>query len=273
MLEVSSSSEMLSVRISALDDPRIAVYADVGHPDRLRAAGRFVAEGRLVVRRLVESRRFEVESVLVTPAALRDMADVLETGGWPIFVVSPSILQQLTGFDFHRGCLALAQRSGALGVGFFATARRLLALEAIGNPDNVGGLFRVAAAFAVDGMALSPACGDPFYRKAVRTSMGAVLRVPFAIAQRWPEDLESLRAAGLQLVALTPEARAEPLREFVATVEPGARLILMCGAEGAGLTPEALRMADRRVRIPIAPDVDSLNVVVAAGIVLSALMY
>lgn len=263
---------MLSVPVSALDDPRIAVYADVGHPDRLRAAGRFVAEGRLVVRRLLESRRFEIESVLVTPAALRDMADVLEAGGWSIFVAPPSILQQLTGFDFHRGCLALARRGGELAVDAFSTARRLLALEAIGNPDNVGGLFRIAAAFAVDGMVLSPGCGDPFYRKAVRTSMGAVLRVPFTFGRRWPEDLESVRAAGLQLVALTPEARATPLREFVATVEPGARLILMCGAEGPGLTPEALRMADRRVRVPIAPDVDSLNVVVAVGIVLSALM-
>jgi tRNA G18 (ribose-2'-O)-methylase SpoU len=262
---------MLSVPVSRADDPRIVGYADVGHPDRLRAAGRFVAEGRLVVRRLVESRQFEIESVLVTPAALRDMTDVLEPAEWPVFVASPSILQQLTGFDFHRGCLAIARRGVTPALNGFVTARRLLALEAIGNPDNVGGLFRAAAAFGVDGIVLSPSCGDPFYRKAIRTSMGAVLRMPFAIAERWPDDLETLRAAGLQLVALTPDAAVTPLRDFAAATEPAARLILMCGAEGPGLTREALRIADHRVRIPMAAGVDSLNVVVATGIALAAL--
>jgi tRNA G18 (ribose-2'-O)-methylase SpoU len=158
------------------------------------------------------------------------------------------------------------------GLDALVTARRLLALEAIGNPDNVGGLFRVAAAFGVDGILLSPACGDPFYRKAIRTSMGAVLRVPFAIAERWPQDLESLRATGLRLVALTPDPAATPLRDFAAAVEPAAAgMILICGAEGPGLSADVLRLADRRVRIPITAGVDSLNVVVAAGIALAAL--
>jgi tRNA G18 (ribose-2'-O)-methylase SpoU len=263
---------MLSVPVSRPDDPRIAAYAEVGHPDRLRAAGRFIAEGRLVVRRLVESGRFEIESVLVTPAALRELADLLEPVECPVFVASPSTLQQVTGFNFHRGCLALARRHVSPALDMFARARRLLALEAIGNPDNIGGLFRVAAAFGVDGIVLSPACGDPFYRKAIRTSMGAVLRVPFAVAMRWPADLETLRAAGLRIVALTPDLNAMPLREFAARLVPGARTLLLFGAEGPGLTHEALRLADDRVRIPIAAGVDSLNVVVAAGIALEALM-
>ncbi len=258
--------------VDALDDPRVAAYADVGNPDRLRAAGLFVAEGRFVVRRLVEARRFEIHSVLVTPAALQEMADVLDPAPWPVYVAPPRFLQRLTGFNFHRGCLALARRGGTLPVDAFARARRLLALEGIGNPDNVGGLFRVAAAFGVDGIVLSPTCADPFYRKAIRTSMGAVLRVPFTVAGRWPDDLQTLRAGGMQAVALTPDPRATPLRDFVASLDTDVRLALMFGAEGPGLTPEALRTAKRLVWIPIAADVDSLNVVVAAGIALAALV-
>ncbi len=257
--------------IDALEDPRVAAYADVGNPDRLRAAGLFVAEGRLVVRRLVEARRFAIHSVLVTPAALREMADVLDAGPWPVYTAPPRFLQRLTGFDFHRGCLALARRGAAVPIDAFAGARRLLALEGIGNPDNVGGLFRVAAAFGVDGIVLSPTCCDPFYRKAIRTSMGAVLRVPFTVAGRWPDDLHALRACDMQAVALTPDPCATPLGDFAATLAAGARLVLMVGAEGAGLTRHALDAADRLVRIPIDSSIDSLNVVVAAGIAAAAL--
>ena len=256
--------------VDALDDPRVAAYADVGDPDRLRAAGLFVAEGRFVVRRLVEARRFEIHSVLVTPAALREMLDVLDPATWPVYAAPPRFLRQLTGFNFHRGCLALAHRGATLPVDAFVRARRLLALEGVGNPDNVGGLFRVAAAFGVDGIVLSPTCADPFYRKAIRTSMGAVLRVPFTITERWQDDLQTLRAAGMQAVALTPDPRATPLRDLVATLDADVRLVLIFGAEGPGLTRQALDAADRLVRIPIADDVDSLNVVVAAGIALAA---
>lgn len=258
-------------QVDALDDPRVAAYAEVGHHDRLRAAGLFVAEGRLVVRRLIEARRFAIESVLVAPAALDDMTEPFAAAAWPVYVADPRLLQQLTGFNFHRGCLALARRGPARTLAGFDRARRLLALEGIGNPDNVGGLFRVAAAFAVEGIVLSPTCGDPFYRKAIRTSMGAVLNVPFTVAERWPDDLHTLGAAGMQAVALTPDPRAMPLRDFAASLAADARLVLMFGAEGSGLTPDALRAADRLVRIPIAEGVDSLNVVVAAGIALEAL--
>lgn len=257
--------------VTRANDPRIADYADVGHHERLRARGLFVAEGRLVVRRLVEARRFPIESIVMTAAALRDLEDVLGGGDWPVRVCTPELLQQVTGFSFHRGCLALARRAVLPPLEALAGARQLLALEQVGNPDNVGGLFRVAAAFGIDGVVLSPTCADPFYRKAIRTSMGAVLRVPFTIASRWPEDLQVLRAAGVQVVALTPDPRATPLREFGDALAPGARLLLMVGSEGPGLAPEALRAADSRVRIPIADDIDSLNVVVAAGIALAAL--
>ncbi len=257
--------------IERADDPRIAAYAHVGDHRWLRSRGLFAAEGRLVVERLIELGRFGIESIAVTPAALSGLQPLLERTGAAVFVCAPAILQSITGFDFHRGCLALVRRPDEHApVARFSGARRLLALEGVGNPDNIGGLFRVAAAFDIDGIILSPACADPFYRKSIRTSMGAVLRVPFATAAEWPADLEALRAAGMQIVALTPDRRAMALSDFAASLDASARLVLLLGAEGPGLTPDALRHADHLVRIPIADDVDSLNVTVAAGIALQA---
>ena len=143
----------------------------------------------------------------------------------------------------------------------------MLALEGVGNPDNVGGLFRVAAAFGVDGLLLDPTTADPYYRKAVRTSMGAVLRLPFARAASWPDAVQRCRAARIRVIALTPDPDAADVR--AASREAGERVMLMVGAEGPGLAPDTLAAADVRVRIPIDPQVDSLNVIVAAGIALS----
>jgi tRNA G18 (ribose-2'-O)-methylase SpoU len=131
-------------------------------------------------------------------------------------------------------------------------------------------VLRNAAAFGADGVLLSPDCCDPLYRKAIRTSMAAVLRVPFARSDMWAADLERIRAAGLTLVALTPRATAEPIEAFAARAG-GLRLALALGAEGSGLTLAVLSAAGALVRIPIADDVDSLNVAVAAGIALHRL--
>jgi tRNA G18 (ribose-2'-O)-methylase SpoU len=254
------------------DEPRIAAYAEVGDHECIRARGLFVAEGRLVLRRLIESRRFDIESAVVTPAALNGLSDVLEPVAWPVYVCGQGVIQTLTGIDFHRGCLALARRPAQLlPISDFARARRLLALEGVGNPDNLGGLFRVGAAFGVDGVLLAPSCADPFYRKSIRTSVGAVLRVPFTVVGDWPADLNGLRASGFQVVALTPDTSAIPLRHVAATLMPDARVMLLLGAEGPGLTPEVMRSADFQVRIPMAAEVDSLNVTVAAGIALAFL--
>jgi tRNA G18 (ribose-2'-O)-methylase SpoU len=254
------------------DDPRIADYAHVGDPGWLSRQGLFVAEGRIVVRRLLEAGRFQVRSLLVTPAALQAVTDSLGAARCPIYVCDQRTLNGVTGFNFHRGCLAIAARAvDEFSWPRLARASRLLALEGVGNPDNVGGLFRVAAAFGAGGILLGPGTGDPLYRKAIRTSMGAALQVPFARVEPWPSGLESLRASGFGLVALTPEAGALAIEAFAARVDSEARLVLMVGAEGAGLTDLALRMADDRVRIPIAAEVDSLNVAVAAGIALAFL--
>jgi tRNA G18 (ribose-2'-O)-methylase SpoU len=146
-------------------------------------------------------------------------------------------------------------------------ATTLLVLEGVSNADNVGGIFRNAAAFGVDGVLLSPTCCDPFYRKAIRTSMGGVLSVPFARCDEWPDALLHVRATGFTIIALTPREPSEPLNAFAQRTRP-TRIALVAGAEGAGLTPAVEATADHRVRIPLTRGVDSLNVAVAVGIAL-----
>jgi tRNA G18 (ribose-2'-O)-methylase SpoU len=153
-----------------------------------------------------------------------------------------------------------------------AQSRMLVILEAVANPDNVGGVFRNAAAFGADGVLLSPTCCDPLYRKAIKTSMGATLQVPYARAgsDDWPAVIGRVRAAGFRIVALTPRASSETLEAFQARPRVPS-IAVMLGTEGAGLTPAVEAAADDRVRIPISGAVDSLNVAVAAGIALHAL--
>ena len=254
--------------VDAPDDPRIAPYAKVGDHRWLVERELFVAEGRLLVERLLDARRFEIHSVLVTPPALAALRDRLESLHADVFVAPTPVLNAITGFNFHRGCLALARRPAPLALDPFFSARRLLILEGVGNPDNVGGLFRAAAALGADGILLDVRSADPFYRKALRTSMGAALRVPFAWIDDWPGGLTRFRERGFRVVALTPDASARSLEDAVASLGHYAPLALLVGAEGPGLSGPALAAADDRVRIPIAPGVDSLNVVVAAAIAL-----
>jgi tRNA G18 (ribose-2'-O)-methylase SpoU len=264
-------------RIDALSDQRVADYAHVADSTWLLEHGLFVAEGRLVVRRLFETDRFAIRSLLVTPAAVAALGAVLSADRYrdlPVYVCEQEVLNELAGFNFHRGCLALATRPlDTVPLDRFAGAARLLALEGVGNPDNVGGLFRVAAAFGAGGVLLDQRSGDPLYRKAIRTSMGAALRVPFTTSRSWLDDLRWLQRGGTKLVALTPDPAATTLQAFAATLPAEQPLALMVGAEEPGLSAAAREAADAGVRIPIAPDVDSLNVVVAAGIALATLQH
>ncbi|MFL6281227.1 MAG: TrmH family RNA methyltransferase [Vicinamibacterales bacterium] len=261
------------IEITSLLDRRVADYAYIGQANWLRERGLFVAEGRFVVRRLFEARTLSVRSVLVTRVALAALQDVLNQAGCPIYICEQDTMNQLAGFDFHRGCLALGERPPAIDPATrFQSARCLLAVQGVGNPDNVGGLFRVAAAFRVGGILLDRTSGDPLYRKAIRTSMGAAFTVPFAQTEEWLDRLAEFRASGADLVALTPDVSARDLSDYVSDRSPDRRIVLMLGAEGPGLSPEALDAATSTVRIPIAPAVDSLNVVVAAAIALAAVV-
>ena len=259
-------------RINCADDPRVAAYRGVRDGELVRANRLFVAEGRLIVRRLVEDGGYDLHSLFVNDAALRDLERTIAAiaRGVPIFVSSAEALAEIAGYDVHRGCLALVhRRPDTVPDELLASARSVVVLEAVSNADNVGGVFRNAAAFGADGVLLSPACCDPLYRKAIRTSMGATLRVPFAraVADDWPGILSRVRAAGFTIAALTPREPSETLETFAARPR-AARLALIVGTEGAGLTPAVEAAADYRVRIPIAAAVDSLNLAVATGIAL-----
>ena len=259
-------------RVMDAGDAALTPYRVIGDPAALEYEGLFVAEGRLIVERLLSIPGIRIHSIAVTPAAAEAMASLLEgLGDVPVLVCEPPVLEAVTGFDFHRGCLALARRPvEQLPLGSFAGASRLIALEGVGNPDNVGGLFRVALALGAGGVILDRTSTDPLYRKAIRTSMAASLRVPFTRVERWPSALDELKAGGYRVIALTPDPGALSIDDY--EVEPGARLILALGSEGAGLQPESMRYADVRLRIPIDPRADSLNVVVAAGIALNRLL-
>jgi len=259
------------IEITSLNDGRVSDYTHVGDPLWLLERGLFVAEGRFVVRRLFEAGTFEVRSVLATPAAFAALDDVLIVSRCPVYVCPQDTVAQLTGFNFHRGCLALGERPPRIGgLDCLARTRCLLALEGVGNPDNVGGLFRVAAAFGTGGILLDETSGDPLYRKAIRTSMGWSLSVPCARVREWLAALDTRRVAGADLIALTPDRLAVPLADYVRSRASDRPFVLMLGSEGAGLSSDAMAAATVRVRIPIAKDVDSLNVVVAAGIALAA---
>jgi tRNA G18 (ribose-2'-O)-methylase SpoU len=253
-----------AVTVDSIDDPRVVAYRDLADANALIDRGVFVAEGRLVVRRLLDLRHWDIESILLTQPAADVLSDVLPATTAPIYLASQDVMNGIAGFNIHRGCLAIVKRPQAPTLDRIAAGplSRVLVLEGVNNPDNVGGLFRSAAAFGIELVVLGPNSGDPLYRKAIRTSMGATLAVPFAHASQWPGALRDLRADGFTLVALTPSLKAAPLEE----VWPHAKLALMVGSEGEGLTEDALRAATVRARIPMAGDVDSLNVTTAASI-------
>jgi tRNA G18 (ribose-2'-O)-methylase SpoU len=254
-------------KVDALDDPRLDDYRDV-RDQRLRARdGAFAVESREVVRRLLHERRFRLRSVLLTEPVLEPLRDLLDPMT-AVYVARNDLIRDVVGYNFHRGCMGIAERGAPLGLDdLLATSpRTLIVCEQLSNPDNVGGVFRNAMAFGVDGVVLSPGSADPLYRKVVRVSMGGSVSLPFVETAEWPGTLERLRGAGFTVVALTTRGGSD-----VATLTPPLRLALLLGSEGHGLTDAALSHADVRTTIPMAAGVDSLNVVVASGIALDRL--
>ena len=243
---------------------RVTAYRHIADPDQLRDMGLFVAEGRLVVRRLIDLQEWAIDSILVTQPAAAALTDILPKTKAPVYIGSQELMNGLAGFNIHRGCLALVRRPPTPTLDRIAAGplSRVLVLEGVNNPDNIGGLFRSAAAFGIELVVLGPESGDPLYRKAIRTSMGSTLSVPFVQAPQWPGAIRDLRSDGFTVVALTPAMIAAPLEEIF----PHAKLALLVGSEGTGLTEDAMRAATLRIRIPTTADVDSLNVTTAASI-------
>lgn len=259
------------------DDPRLAVYRKVRDPELVRRAHRFLAEGRLLVRALLAAPGYVIESVLVTPTARAGLADALAAHpGLTVLEATPAVLEAVCGIHFHQGCLAAAWRPAPSTAGGLLArvpgSGPLVVLERISNPDNVGAIFRSARALGAAGVVLSRSCASPLYRKALRASMGAALTLPFAHdAEALEASWDTVEAAGVVMVALTPSADALALPDWLASRDPTRRVALVLGAEGEGLSGTALERAHVRVRIPMRPGPDSINVAAAAAIALYAL--
>jgi tRNA G18 (ribose-2'-O)-methylase SpoU len=237
-------------------DPRLADFVGLTDADLRRRVedAAFIVEGTLAIDRLLASP-YPVRSLLVTSK----WAGQYESLDAPVYVASQEVMNAVAGFDIHRGALASAARLPLPPPStLLAGARLVLGLEGINDHENMGALFRNAAAFGADAVVLSPDCCDPLYRRAVRVSLGHVLHVPFTVA---PFDLA---APGFTTVALTPDPAATRLDD----VPPLERVALLLGAEGPGLRADTLAHAELRVRIPMARGVDSLNVATAAAIAL-----
>lgn len=270
---------MRTIRITSLDDPLADDYRNVRDADLRSRRGTFMAEGRFVVRTLLTRSPLRARSVLVTPAAFEAIADALEPlpDDVPVLLAEQGVMNAITGFDIHRGCLAAGIRPDPPSLDQFlaelpANTRTLIpVLEDLTNHDNVGGIFRAALALGAPAVLLSPRCCDPLYRKAIRVSMGAALRLPFTALDPWPDALEVLKRADFHLCALTPAENAQDISTFADPPDPPRRIALLLGAEGDGLTARAAARCDTALRIPIAPDVDSLNVVTAGAIALHRL--
>ena len=262
---------MSIIAIDSGDDPRLADYMGVRDPDRLTERGLMCAEGRFVVRRLLEQQRVVFRSFLLNQPALDSLRDEIERHAphADVFLIASNSFTAATGFSIHRGCLALVERPAAMPMrALTASSQFVVALERIVDADNIGGVFRNAEAFGVDAVVLGPGCCDPFYRKAIRTSSAATCVVPHVLAGSWAGSLDRLRTAGFTLVATTPAPDAVTIGEFAGSRQAQDRLAVLFGTEGYGLPQETLAQADVRLRIPMYRGLDSLNVATASGIVL-----
>ena len=259
--------------ITSLDDERVRLYSQLTDV-QLRgvlepAEGIFVAEGAKVIERAIAAG-FAPLSVLGTSKWLGIMdsqgivpADIAR------YVADEAVLESLTGYQVHRGALALMRRKPTPSVETLtASARRVVLLEDLKEHTNVGAIIRSAAAFGADAVLVSKACADPLYRRAIKVSMGTVFQVPWTVVEDWDGCLAALAEHGFSLVALTPSADAQDLRALAAAQPDKVAIVL--GTEGPGLSRESLERCER-VRIPMSAGVDSLNVAAAAAVALFAL--
>ena len=251
------------------DDPRLDDFRDLNsvdrRPDLPSGKGLVIAEGVLVVQRMLASR-FHPHALLGTDRRFVELEDDLVGSALPFYRTSADVMARVVGFHLNRGVLAAARRVPELGVAeVIAGARTVAVLEGVNDHENLGSIFRNAAGLGVDAVIFGSGCADPLYRRAVRVSMGHALRVPYAHATCWPGELATLRENGFRLLAMTPQGTACALPEAM-TAAREQRVAVLVGAEGPGLTPATLRSSDVRVRIPMSRGTDSLNVATAAAL-------
>lgn len=251
-------------RIESIDDPRIAAYRDLKNRT-LRGQRLFITEGPLLTRRLLESP-FGVESVLVGAMHAEQFRRLVGEAA-PLYVAPDRMLGEIVGFKFHRGVLACGRRPKPLTLDDLpppaGAEQTLLVCPAVCDRENFGSLCRIAAAFGLDGVLLGERCCDPFCRRVLRVSMGAVFRLPIVRSADLADDLRTLKARrGTELWAAVLDEDAQPLHR----VRRPPALAVLFGHETHGLSEPWLAMCDRRVTIPMRRGIDSLNLAVAAGI-------
>ena len=273
------------VRIVDPSDDRLLDYVgltDVALRTRQEPArALYMAESSSVIRRAVEAGH-QPRSLLMEEKWLADLDDVLahvgagDHGDIPVFLGTPEVLREITGFTMHRGALAAMNRPELLGVPELLSAAvarrpvtRVVVLEDIVDHTNVGAIFRSVAGLGADAVLVTPRCADPLYRRSVRVSMGTVFQVPWTRLATWPGDLDLLREHGFRVAALALTPLAVSLDTLVA--DPPDRLALVLGTEGDGITAHTLAAVDQHVRIPMSGGVDSLNVAAASAVALWAL--
>ncbi len=253
------------------DDPRIAEYSGLRDHDlrRRREApggdlhGIFVAEGDIVVERALRAG-YRIRSALVDATRTRPIPSAVPSST-TVFAAGPEVVRRITGMGVHRGMMAVMERrpvpdpEQVLGA-----ATRVVVLEGVVNPTNLGIIARSAVGLGADAMLLDPTCVDPLYRRSSRVSMGEVFALPYARLPRFPDGLDVVAANGFELLALTPDRSAEAIDDVAFDADEKVALVL--GSEGPGLASDTMERVGRRVRIPLHGGVDSLNVAAAAAI-------
>ena len=263
----------IPIAIDDPSDPRIAAYRAIRERDLIGREGLFIAEGEVVVRMLFTRSIHPPVSLLVAEKRVAALAGLIAglSHEVSVFSASQAVMDQVAGFPMHRGILALG-RCGptptvdALLAGGGPRAT-VVVLFGIANHDNMGGIFRNAAAFGARAVILDSDCCDPLYRKAIRVSVGAALTVPFARLGRGEDALALLSAHGFEAVALSPGGAS-----LLSEIRPPDRVAVLFGTEGVGL-PQSILARVQSVRIPMAGELDSLNVATASGIVLHHLTF
>jgi tRNA G18 (ribose-2'-O)-methylase SpoU len=263
-------------------DPRLRDYVSLRDSSLRRhleaKEGVFIAEGAKVIQRALEAG-YHPRSFLLSPAQYTALETDVASSDAPVYIASNSLMESLTGFHVHRGALACFDRHTSTTLDDLLGSSRLLLCEDIVEPTNLGTIIRSAAGLGWDGIALSPQCADPLYRRAIKTSMGAVFSMPWVRFDDSLEGLRTLKAAGFTLVALCLSDDAVSLDAFVQTWRKDHdggcagldKLALMLGTEGEGLSEDWLGQADVHVMIPMSAGTDSLNVGAAAAIACWAL--
>ncbi|THD63310.1 RNA methyltransferase [Phenylobacterium sp.] len=253
------------------NDPRLADYLQVRERDLVGRQGGFIAEGVVVLEKLIRAGRHPLRSVLVAEKRAETLAPMLAelAPEVAVYAAGQAVMDAVVGFHIHRGVLAAGVRAEPDLASLLAALpprALVVGLAGIANHDNMGGLFRNAAAFGADAVLLDDGCCDPLYRKAIRVSVGAALTVPFARAGTAVDLAGRLAAEGFEVLALSPQGQSE-----LDDVAPGLRVAALFGAEGAGLPASVMALA-RGVRIGMADGFDSLNVATSSGIVLHRLV-